>query len=143
VGGPQSLGSSRCGWGPFRCSKTTAPLRQRPRYHLRCSRAVALAAIRNKPTRPSVTAASSSANAVPRRMPVLGSKADIRSANAMSTLSKKRTLDGMIEMCATGQYRTFAPAIQGLGACARSEFSADSAIEGVRPAAADQYDEEK
>ena len=41
-----------------------------PRYHSRCSRSVASAAIRIKPNRPCVTAASSRANAVPAECPL-------------------------------------------------------------------------
>ena len=41
-----------------------------PCYHSRCSRSVASAAIRIKPNRPCVTAASSRANAVPAECPL-------------------------------------------------------------------------
>jgi hypothetical protein len=49
----------------IRASTPPGPHEKRPRYHLRCSRSAASAAIRIKPIRPSVTATSSSANAVP------------------------------------------------------------------------------
>ena len=57
----------------FSVRASTPPGSHEKRPRLRCSCSVASAAIRLKPTRPSVTAASSSANAVPR-----GATRDVR-----------------------------------------------------------------
>src|SRR5262245_1095179 len=74
---------------PVRASTPPGAPEKRPHYHLRCSRSVASAAIRIKPIRPSVTAASSSANAVPRRMSALGHKRTFAVQTGMSALGPK------------------------------------------------------
>ena len=76
----------------FSVRASTPPVsrEKRPRYHLRCSRSVASAAIGIKPTSPSVTAASS-ANAVRRRMSALGQKQTYAVQKDMSALHPKAT----------------------------------------------------
>jgi hypothetical protein len=59
---------------------------------LRRSHSVASAAIRIKPTRPSVMAASSSANAVPRRMSIRSSRRDGKHARQPSVACTAKLL---------------------------------------------------